>query len=796
VKNKIFAIIILLIVIGGFTHMAYDRINWQDWPSAVTPVNATNLNKMDKGIYDNSFEIGNNAAQLDDLAENKADKSEINSLATQKADKTYVDTLTSSIASGSPKGTYATLALLQAAYPTGTTGIYIVTADGKWYYWNGSAWTAGGTYQSTGIADGSIAQSKLSFVPALGKTSMNLFDKSTVSIGYIDYTTGTLVVNASFRASDYIPVLANTSYVKKTGQSFAYYNSSKAYISGVVGGATLTTPSTAAYVRLTVDLAYVDTEQLELGTVSTSYESFGSKLEPSAIKDNDISGLKVKDATISNKKLSFLTVEAVPSKNLFDKSTVTNGYLNLTTGEKIVSAALRLSDYIPITAGTTYKMVDGRQHCFYDTNKVFISGAEWLTTVTAPTGAAYIRIVVNPTNVDIEQLEVGSISTSYVPFIGVLSDKSIPESLKNASAYNDFEIELPSDIYLVSGESFSVYYNNVIKRSQKFRKGNYYIAFTQVGETVNKGTGLQYKWQYTPATPEEFTMKFSLMETYSGVEVASKTVNFHVIDSSLSANHNRTANVVTIGDSFADVYGLSTQIYNFITTNGGINNINMIGTRTSDIAEVKDDAISGFGYKSFYNAASGIAGTNPFYNSSTSKFDFSYYMAQNFPAYVPSGQTGNHVDAVLSILGINDLTLFEASGKTNYKTYIQHIIDSIKTYDPDIKILLSLVTCPPDTDVFEATTYNNGMSYVRFKKLQEEWNEMMLEFEDAANGVYIIPTSAHFNPETSMITTTYYPDKFNPGIAETYSSDHHPNATGIKYIADAYYQAMYNLVLR
>ena len=52
------------------------------------------------------------------------------------------------MASGSPKGVYATVALLQAAYPTGTTGAYLVTADGNWYYWSGSAWTVGGLYQA------------------------------------------------------------------------------------------------------------------------------------------------------------------------------------------------------------------------------------------------------------------------------------------------------------------------------------------------------------------------------------------------------------------------------------------------------------------------------------------------------------------------------------------------------------------------------------------------------------------------------------------------------------------------
>jgi lysophospholipase L1-like esterase len=63
-----------------------------------------------------------------------------------------LDTKINSQASGSPKNTFATLALLQADATANTTdgkkGIYVITADGKWYYWNG-AWTPGGTYQSS-----------------------------------------------------------------------------------------------------------------------------------------------------------------------------------------------------------------------------------------------------------------------------------------------------------------------------------------------------------------------------------------------------------------------------------------------------------------------------------------------------------------------------------------------------------------------------------------------------------------------------------------------------------------------
>ena len=49
---------------------------------------------------------------------------------------------------GSPKGAFATKALLTSSYPTGNANIYVVTADGGWYYWSGAEWVKGGLYQS------------------------------------------------------------------------------------------------------------------------------------------------------------------------------------------------------------------------------------------------------------------------------------------------------------------------------------------------------------------------------------------------------------------------------------------------------------------------------------------------------------------------------------------------------------------------------------------------------------------------------------------------------------------------
>ncbi|MDD3388323.1 MAG: hypothetical protein PHU58_07650 [Prevotella sp.] len=52
------------------------------------------------------------------------------------------------LASGGPAGVYDTLAELQSDDPNHER-IYVVTADGNWYYWGGSDWEAGGVYNDS-----------------------------------------------------------------------------------------------------------------------------------------------------------------------------------------------------------------------------------------------------------------------------------------------------------------------------------------------------------------------------------------------------------------------------------------------------------------------------------------------------------------------------------------------------------------------------------------------------------------------------------------------------------------------
>ena len=140
------------------------------------------------------FEEINNSRLLSterQLAEaaTKAELDETNVSVNLKADKTYVDTKIATVVSGSPKGVYATLALLQSAFPTGNTNVYVVSADGHWYYWNStsSAWMDGGVYQSTQIAEEGILLKNLSDT-MLDKIH-NLKEYNRVSMALSDFAT-------------------------------------------------------------------------------------------------------------------------------------------------------------------------------------------------------------------------------------------------------------------------------------------------------------------------------------------------------------------------------------------------------------------------------------------------------------------------------------------------------------------------------------------------------------------------------------------------------------------------------
>lgn len=83
---------------------------------------------------------------------------------------------------GSPAGAYATTGALASADPD-HGGVYLVTADGHWYYWNGSAWADGGLYQATSLLAGD-------HITLAGKPLMLYPDMATMAAD-LDHAEGT-----------------------------------------------------------------------------------------------------------------------------------------------------------------------------------------------------------------------------------------------------------------------------------------------------------------------------------------------------------------------------------------------------------------------------------------------------------------------------------------------------------------------------------------------------------------------------------------------------------------------------
>ena len=101
----------------------FSKLTWENLPARTTALSATNLNRIEKGIADSVDGVNSNSHSIAEL-----------------------QTRISQIANGSP-APVATVAEM-----TDESAVYLYTGSetgytaGNWYYYDGTAWTSGGTY--------------------------------------------------------------------------------------------------------------------------------------------------------------------------------------------------------------------------------------------------------------------------------------------------------------------------------------------------------------------------------------------------------------------------------------------------------------------------------------------------------------------------------------------------------------------------------------------------------------------------------------------------------------------------
>lgn len=142
----------------------------------------------------------------------------------------------------------------------------------------------------------------------------------------------------------------------------------------------------------------------------------------------------------------------IQSKNLFDKSNYSNyRIVSRTTGELVQNNSFGTTDYIKVKANQTYYQsnVNAYYSVLYDENKEYygIIGTEKFT----PAIDGYIRTSFSRSNLNLVQVEIGEVATTYVPY----QTQTYPLSLGNIelariSNYKD---------YIFKNVTGSPYYN-------------------------------------------------------------------------------------------------------------------------------------------------------------------------------------------------------------------------------------------------------------------------------------------------------------------------------------------------
>lgn len=123
---------------------------------------------------------------------------------------TAINNKVTDIASGKP------IVVSSAGAMTDTTKIYLLTTDGKWYYYNGTNWTVGGTYQSTGIGEGEVEADNLEGTLA---TALNIsLPELTWTSGYYRNLNGVAATNNNYSMSNnFLLEQGDTLYISCNG---------------------------------------------------------------------------------------------------------------------------------------------------------------------------------------------------------------------------------------------------------------------------------------------------------------------------------------------------------------------------------------------------------------------------------------------------------------------------------------------------------------------------------------------------------------------------------------------------
>lgn len=619
------------------------------------------------------------------------------------------------------------------------------------------------TYMSDQLLQQIAGNTPINAVPAdeslpLKKTTFyargtNLFNKNDIEVDkYILNTTGVATISTGFIASGFIKIDSLSTYIIKNARHYAFYDSSKIFISGTNASSPyqnilISSPANTRYIRFSWALSgeSLEIQRLNIGNTLLSYEPYKEFISRNYL-ENEVKIEDIPNDLITLDKVNFKR----PSYNLFNNETVTNdSFVSNTTGNLGYASGFVASDYCSILNDTKYVIAAARHYAFYDIDKVFISGANTVNPylnikLTSPANAKYIRFSWHPVNDSIakekQQLNQGEEIQTYESF-------GLNFIIKNLIEVDKSIVLLPPTIPVVVGKELNIYFQNIINKDLKN---------VRINVICSVGKQLKDRFNFNPTSAGTYKITIEVYENNNLVgEISS---NIIVKNSTVGSGINKK--VLVIGDSTINA-GYSTQrvLDNF---NSDVMDVTLLGSRGNapNLYEGRGGWTAGmYRTNAIYESV-----INPFYNGD---FDFNYYMVQK-------GYTS--VDYVVINLGINDTFSFENDAilTTNINTIISNydfIINNIKNYNSTIKIALNITIPPNENQDAFGNAYGCGQTQWRYKKNNEIWVKKLIDYYKGKEfqNIYLMPIN------------------LNIDCANNISDAVHPTPTGYNQIGDIMY---------
>ena len=260
-----------------------------------------------------------------------------------------------------------------------------------------------GNVLTANIQDHAVTPIKTSF---LTETTNNLLKYATYEKGKaISEKNGTVITDALYAASDFIKVEPSTTYTHSCNFNIAYYDNTKQFVSGLIGGwgkngyFTQTTPANAHYMRVTVSSDTTKPRIITKGSKLIANNDY--KLEEDFHKSmvKLITDEVSKAHSVQVQSLESFTVETanlLHRVKLIDHAYVDhkNGIQANVTDPSSSLYNYSLTDFVEVEQNIMYCITQQHNIAFYDENKQFLSGVMggWFNPITVPTSAKYIRI--------------------------------------------------------------------------------------------------------------------------------------------------------------------------------------------------------------------------------------------------------------------------------------------------------------------------------------------------------------------------------------------------------------------